>query len=725
MAARYTGQFFAPYTDQQYTVVLYDDDFSGTPETITIQDVGFQYPQGSTNTRFDPILSAKMSIKFFINTSGLVTFVEDLAGANEGRFMLQLLEGITPKFIGFILPDLAQEEDIPTEIGGVLEIQATDGLARLKTIDYKPDIFGPYTGDDTFIEHIFNCLNKLTDVLPFYGSSSLLLRTVVNWHAQQYTYTSTIDPLLRSRTPHRAFYSIDSRGNYKYKSCWDVLTEICKAWGARMYYSDYAFWIVQPNEMATSPAAKTVFGYTKTQTQSSETVDFTKEHDQNAPTDLLRISGGVYRFFPPLMKVQVDYKHIATRNLLAGQTFAFDTAPNPYSAGEVDYFGGLARLNVNAFITYRAENRTDPPGVVGLWFIFAFRIQVGSLYLDRQVVFVGGNPDYGITTWTGSSSGRYEIAVYVPENEDDNYYQASFVTPNLPATGDFTFDITLDQIFSASGVTEYITPVVADYVWSANNIYVEHLYEGTLDQQSDIRRFVSVNDIDSNSAMIELETILGDGIGTNSPGHIEVQDDLSAWVLSDGWRVGGSGSFIAFSALLAQEIIRGQLGPVRRFQGRYNNQDSIYSFHHVIDRPDGYMLPAGADFSPGLDDINGEWFFITPASSGWTNEPFVDIAADSDTGTTRPPGSGGGTGGGGATTPPVRIFKQTFTGITGDTVTVTANGGTLPTNTAAITVLLMGQELTETDDYTVNGSDIELEFNLVAEDKLTVRFLIQ
>ena len=85
MAARYTGQFFGPYTDQQYTVVLYDDDFSGTPETITIQDVGFQYPQGSTNTRFDPILSAKMSVKFFINTSGLVTFVEDLAGARSGN----------------------------------------------------------------------------------------------------------------------------------------------------------------------------------------------------------------------------------------------------------------------------------------------------------------------------------------------------------------------------------------------------------------------------------------------------------------------------------------------------------------------------------------------------------------------------------------------------------------------------------------------------------------
>lgn len=724
MAARYTGQFFAPYTDQQYTVVLYDDDFSGTPETITIQDVGFQYPQGSTNTRFDPILSAKMSVKFFVNTSGLVTFIEDLAGANEGRFMLQLLEGITPKFIGFILPDLAQEEDIPTEIGGVLEIQATDGLARLKTIDYKPDIFGPYTGDDTFIEHIFNCLNKLTDVLPFYGGSNLFLRTVVNWHAQQYTYAGTIDPLLRSRTPHRAFYSIDSRGNYKYKSCWDVLTEICKAWGARMYYSDYAFWIVQPNEMATSPAAKTVFGYTKTQTQSSATVDFTKEHDQNNPTDLLRLAGGVYRFFPPLMKVQVDYRHIATRNLLAGQVLS-NVSSTDINAGPVDYQNQSGNMIISFRMQHRIDNYNTPPGDVPIWLLFLVKVQVGDLYLSRLATISGGGVTYEGATWTNNSSARYRIALLNYGGAFDVYDNILFYTGSLLASGDFIFGISLGGQFLEDG-TEILTGGGAgDIVWNADELNATHLYTGTISGQADIRRFVAVNNIDSNSAMIELETILGDGIGTNSPGHIEVQDDLSAWVLSDGWRVGGSGSFIAFSALLAQEIIRGQLGPVRRFQGRYNNQDSIYSFHHVIDRPDGYMLPAGVDFSPGLDDMSGEWFFITPASSGWTNEPFVDIAADSDTGTTRPPGSGGGTGGGGATTPPVRIFKQTFTGSTSDTVTVTANSGTLPTNTAAITVVLNGQELTETDDYTVNGSDIELEFNLVAEDKLTVHFLIQ
>lgn len=720
MAARYSGQFYSDYTAQQYTVVIYDEDYVGDVTPVTFQDVTVSYPQAEGD-RFDTILSAKMSARIVINTADLVDFIEDIAAASEGRFLMQLLQGISPVFVGYVLPDLAQETDTTTEVGGILDLQATDGLARLKTIDYNNNGL-PYTDFATFTGHILNALNKLTAVMDFYGGSNEILKTCINWHAQQYTYSSSIDPFLQARVPHRAFYSIDNKGNYKYKSCFEVLQEICRAWGARMFYADYAFWIVQVNELSTD-GTKGIFTYTKTGTQSTDTVDFRKDHDQNSPTELIRLSGGVYRFLPALMKVQVDYRHIQTRNLLAGQTFAYDTAPDPYVAGDVDYFGGLARFSVSAFITYRAENRDDPPGVVGLWFVFAFRIEVGGLYLDRQVIFTGGVPGYGLTTWSGTSANRYEIAVYVPENEEDNYEQVYFVTPNLPASGEFVFDITLDQVFNASG-TEYVTPV-ADYVWSVNNIYVEHLYEGTLDSQSDVRRFVAVNNEADNSAMTEITTIIGDGIGTNSPGHIEVQDDTDTWVLSDGWRVGNSGPFVAFSALLAQEIIRGQLTPKRRFQGRYNNYgSSIYSMLNSIKRSDGIMLPAGGTFSPAIDDINGEWFFNTPASSGWTLEPYVDIAPDSGSGG----GGGTSTGGGGTsggTTPPLKIYLQTFTGSTSDTVTVTANGGTLPTNTDALIVTLNGQELTETNDYTVNGSDIELEFNLVAEDVLKVRFFIQ
>jgi hypothetical protein len=72
----------------------------------------------------------------------------------------------------------------------------------------------------------------------------------------------------------------------------------------------------------------------------------------------------------------------------------------------------------------------------------------------------------------------------------------------------------------------------------------------------------------------------------------------------------------------------------------------------------------------------------------------------------------------------MRIFSQSFTGSTSDTVTVTTNAGILPTNAAAIIVDLNGQMI-NSDYYTVAAPDIQLTFNLEATDVLTIRFFIQ
>jgi hypothetical protein len=718
MAARFTGQFYSAYTEQQYTVIVYDADFSGASSEIVVASCEYNYPQGNAG-RFDPVLSAEASIRILVQTSGVDTFVDDLAGAEEGRFMLQILQGLSSQFIGYILPDLAQQEDTTLEVGYLLELRATDGLARLKTIDYNNNGTA-YGGEAAVSDHILNCLNKLTALMDFYGGSSELLKTRINWHSDQHTYTvGDEDPAELTRIPHRAFYTIDSRGNYKYKSCFDVLTEICRAWGARMLFSDYAFWVVQYNELATD-AAMTVFSYTKTGTQTSASVDFRKDHDQtDDASDLVRRAGGIYRFYPPLMKAQVDYRHIQTRNLLAGQVFTQAGLNSPYVVGDVSDFGGIARFSVSFNMIYRAENRDDPPGVVGLWFVFGIRIEVDSLYLDRDCIISGGNPVYsGAVTWSGTSSARYEVAMYVPENEDDNFDSVYFLTPFLPASGEFVFDITLDRVYRADG-TEYVTPV-ADYIWRADNLYVEHLYEGTLDQQSDIRRFKATNNTDGNSAMVEITTIIGDGIGTNSPGHLESYDG-SNWVLSDGWRVGASGSYLAHGALLAQEVVRGQLTPIRKFQGEYNNRNtSIYKPHHVIKRADGIMVFAGGRFAPAIDSIQGEWYFISPQVSGWTNEAYEDIQPDTEGGSITRPGGGGSIGGG--TVSPMRIFSQHFDTVTANTVTVTVNGGTLPTNADALLVFWNGQLITSAF-YTVTGSDIEFDFDVT--DNVTVKFFIQ
>ena len=711
MAARFTGQFYSAYTAQQYTVIVYDADFVGASSEITIASCEYNYPQGNAG-RFDPVLSAEASTKILVQTAGVDTFVEDLAGAEEGRFMLQILQGISSQFIGYILPDLAQQEDTTLEVGYLLELRATDGLARLKAIDYN-NAGTVYSGEETVTGHVLNCLNKLTALMDFYAGGSELLRTRVNWHSDQHTYTvGDEDPAQLTRIPHRAFYTIDTRGNYKYMSCFDVLTEICRAWGARMLFSDYAFWFVQYNEMATD-ATQTVFNYTKTGTQTSASVDFRKDHDQDDDaSDLVRRSGGIYRFCPPLMKTQVDYRHIATRNLLAGWS-----AGTPETGVNIDDYNNTAVFYFSGQIVYSISDMFTP-GDLPLWITLRLKIRVGTSYLSRTGSISGGIPTYGTLQFTNDNTDRYDIIVMVTQEDVQEAYSYTFYSPVIPTGGgEFEFDTQQGSIFKLDG-SLYVD--VATVYTSLQGAYMELLFEGTLDNQADIRRFVSTNNTAGNSAMTEIITIIGDGIGTNSPGHLESYDG-SAWVLSDGWRVGASGSYLAHSALLAQEVQRGQLTPIRKFQGEYNNRNtSLYRPHNVVKRADGIMMFSGGRFVPGVDSVQGEWFFISPQASGWTNEPYEDIPADQSSNAGRP--SGGGSGSGGGTTTPVRIFSQHFDTVTANTVTVTVNGGTLPTNADALMVFWNGQLITAAF-YTVTGSDIAFTFDVT--DNVTVKFFIQ
>jgi hypothetical protein len=723
MAARYFSTFYSAYAQKQHTVFVYDSEFTGDISEITLQNVELNYPPGQAG-RFDTVLAAELSAKIIINTSELDTFVEDLAGAPEGRFMLSLTQGITNLFIGYVLPDLAQQEDTTIEVGYVFDLRATDGLARLKTIPYN-NSGNPYEGAQTFIEHIFNCLNKLPDVLGFYASNNFLLRTVVNWHAQQYTYASSINPLARARVPHRAFYTIDTKGNYVYRTCFEVLEEICRAWGARMVYSEYAFYFVQINEYAT-PSAKTVFSYTKTQTQTSQTVDFRRTHNQaDTGSDLVRLGGGIFRFFPPLKNVQVDYKHIATRNFVAGWRFN-DAA----LIDQVSSFGQSARFSFSGTIRAAVVDVFDPPpGEFPIYLIVNISIKVNTQYLVRTAQVVGGSIVYGAPEWTSTplpTNARYQVAILLSQSDREETIFEQFITPSLLDEGELTFEIVSFGLYKLDGTASDILSIGTLFV-STENLYLELLFEGTLDNQADIRRFIATNNAPGNSATIEFPTIIGDGIGMNSPGHIEVLNDDTEWEISEGWRVGNSGTFREFSTLLAAEIIRGQLTPVRRYFGRYAIRETgrLMYAHHVISRADGVMVFAGGRYIPGFDEYDGEWFFITPQSSGWTDEPFLDIPADQSPVANRPPGGSSGSSGGGTPTAPVRIFQQEFSPAENDdTITITANGGVLPTNPAGIIVWLRGAYV-EPEYWTVNGSDIEFTFTFGDGDTVAVMFFIQ
>lgn len=716
MGARFKGTFYSAYTSQKYDLTIIDQSGSFVLNEVTLTDCRISYLAGD-DSRFDTVMAAELTAKVVIDTQTLDDFVLDLAGAAEGRFLVKLEQDSTLEFIGYVLPDLAEQEDLPLEVGYLLTIKATDGLGRLKTIDYNNNGLA-YGGETKLIDIILKCLNKLTAVSAEYGTKADFLKTLVNWHAEQYSYANTIDPLFVTRVPERAFYTKDTKGNYKWLNCFDVLQIICKAWGARMLYSSASFWFVQVNELA-NPTSRKFFNYSKTGTQTSATISIAKTHDQNsASSDLVRISGGKFTFLPPLKHVQIDYKHIATENLLAGETFPRNT---PFTFGDVDWQNNIARFYVASNFSYSVTNRADPPGVIGLYLVFSFRIEVEDLYLSRPVTFSGGNVVYGSQIWSGTNSARYQIALYVPEDEETHFADIGFLTELLPASGEFVFDVTLDKVFDAAGQELSLTVnPPGTFNWAMDNVIVEHLYEGTFSAQSDIRRFKVTNDTTGNSATIDDETLLGDGIGVNSPGHLQVLNDSAAWVLAEDWRVGNSGTFVPFTALLCAEVIRGQLTPIRKFNGQYDNKaSSLYRAHHVIDHAWGKLVMMSAEFDLYLDSANGIWFYIDPQATGWTQVNAVDY----------PEGEGLEDG-----TPRLRSITQDETAISGadeffredftnivDEINVTVNNGVLPVDPNRVQVFKNG-ELLNPDDYTISGSTITLDSTASLSDVFEVLF---
>lgn len=742
MGARFQQTF---YSEKQGVigVTIDDSSFSGTSQGFSLTSLEIAWRGDDGKERFSPIIGSECKFGMIINTSDLETFITDLITAQEGRFTVTVgtSNGITPetRWVGYITTDLTSIEDVPLSVGYVANITCVDGLGVLKGVQYSQTLTSPHTGKETFIEHILRCLNNLAFVNLYYGSNLLtLLKTACNWHETSWTYSSTKDPLANSRVSHSAFYHIDNKGNYKFKTCYEVLEAICTAWGARIVFSGDCFWFIQVNQMA-SPTAVNVVQYKSDGTATTgSNQDLRLENDQLNLTssDLQRFSGGFFQFFAPLEKVTVDYNHIQSRNTLPGVNFK-DGSPVSYtSVDTVD--SGLATTRLN----YSGQMRmtTDWQALTFQNFFVQFRIQVnvGSYYLNGGIS--GTSPEWTVinTDWF------YVLSPIVVVEENTEVFSISFLTPPLPlgASGTVTFKPAIYKAFDMAGNELVIAPTLGDVdvSWELFNNYLEVLEDGTFDDQSDIFRFSATNDA-SASKTVQLSTVLGDGPNTVTPGHIEIYNDTTTtWVNSDAWRVGNSGTAKAFSQLLINEIIKGQLTPVKRLTGfSYQNLNPPYKPlqpHNVIYWDSGNYVCQNMSWDLKRDIFSGDWFKLQSAA-GYTEQAIQYLPENSDSGVPTTSGggsaaSGGGggtsTGGSGGTQPAVQsvnVYSQEFLDTTSNALTVTQNSGVLPGNEAYIKVYQNGQKLLQsqwsasgsvvTIDSTTHydGSNYEIEFIII------------
>jgi hypothetical protein len=372
---------------RKINVAIKDNVFSGMTYSFDTISLSLQYDSESQQgaERFTPIIGSSCNLSLLINNNDLQTLLLDIGLAVEGRFTMDLTayedDNTTVSFnwYGYIVTDLVQFEDIPLSIGYVAQISAIDGLGWLKTLDYKSAV-GPYNGQDTVVQHILNCLNQLDFVQSELVANSLpVLHTVFNWNENTTAYNAANDYALLTVIQHRAFYHKDTKNNYIYQSCYDVLKKICQTFGARLIFSGNQYWFIQVNEYARNPSAHRYFKYSALGVQASGTFtfDFTMSNVQtNLPSsDLMRLSGGKWTYYPALKNVVVRYNHFAKQNLLAGVEYNYTTNATPITTitPTLDATNADARLSYTGILGFYAQ-ALNPVNFEPFQFVFAVKV---------------------------------------------------------------------------------------------------------------------------------------------------------------------------------------------------------------------------------------------------------------------------------------------------------------------------------------------------------------
>jgi hypothetical protein len=232
--------------------------------------------------------------------------------------------------------------------------------------------------------------------------------------------------------------------------------------------------------------------------------------------------------------------------------------------------------------------------------------------------------------------------VYLPKDYDSNAKKKypviymhdgqNLFDAKTSYVGEWNVDETLDSISAQVIVIgiehgnekrmEELTPFKHEKYGGGNaDNYLEFLPNGNIQNQNDIYEYASDNNVFS-SLRARIETKIGDGPVTSSPGAIFVKNNDGNFVLASpiGWTIADIGTGKNISQILVNEVIKGQLKPVRRminvgFQNK--NLNNPFLPHFVIDFTsviaqdnDNFWVFERGTYECMTDIITGDWFVI-------------------------------------------------------------------------------------------------------------------
>ena len=712
-----------------WRIEIHDSQHVGDSTEFRISDRGGELTyRGDGGELTSPILGSSFSFDMMIQDATHEDLITDLVSSKEGRFTVKVLRDIEFYWAGVInAPDVVYEDEYyPYSF----TVSAVDGLALLRNYEYRQEITSStkwetkYEGQSNIVAIIARCLKKLPHIETHFSDLEKFIITAVNWYSDgQGSITSTSDPLYEHYIDNRAFGSGQASGNGTFLSCYEVLTDICTAFYARIALVDGSFLMEQYEHRSTTIGSPANYSrYYPYGIDGPVAYTLPTSQDIGQGTALPKLNGGTYSLSPPLRDVRVTQKVDALANLIGG--FITDSAaPATAIAGSVYGNGGLSYVRFTAGVEWSLTNVDLADKAY--FAIFALTLKIKDKWAKREITF------NGVTTWDNSSitwessadTIKIPIEVQWPESGETWTGQGGvnlfFRCDSGFDYGDLTVSFDLEQLQyhdPAGAGTVIIDPADYELDWALKDPYcvIQNSAKGLIGNSLPVvypkAVTYQVNGDSDNTEEKEIKTIIGDRTGAvlNQWGGLLYLDG-SDYVYTSQWGNRNGTRDRIFSQLLAQRYLSSMYYPRKIFRG------TIVGNTLAVGTPveyDGevYILTNGT-YSTVRDELNGEWLRLAYTAAEFSYEdPEYDTGDYEASGPGGGSASGGGGGsidnggtGGGGSGGGNGIYGGS--GIVSDGVTATLAGDFSFSNPTAAS----GDKFSVTLDDGVNSNTVKIE----------------
>ena len=204
------------------------------------------------NDRFTGLIPSELKFDIFIENAAQQNEINLIKASEYGRWQLEIQRAnndveaeYSLYWCGNILNDINPEED--KDYPRSFRLTAVCGLAPLQDVPFNQNV--GYSAPSTYrvLQYFRYAFSLQVETNVFWGATDTYLATFVDWTTDGLTHQADRDPLVYSRFNFMAFVELGENGEKKFKSAFELLDGICKAFGMRCFFFFFIWNLVKVN----------------------------------------------------------------------------------------------------------------------------------------------------------------------------------------------------------------------------------------------------------------------------------------------------------------------------------------------------------------------------------------------------------------------------------------------------------------------------------------------